>query len=337
MAGGGVQVAMAEAFIPSVNALESMEGRRVLKAFEKFTRDPAHPSLNLHPVQTDNAGRIHTFRASDELRVIACRLDDGSWVVHEAGHHDEIYLRASLGKFVAGADGSCIGFFVPGDEPGESTEAREKSKGEHIPDDVLRHWTDRELQEVGYSLEDIAEIRACTTASQLLDLMIDEEQIMLAIDLIEVTPESYRERLAAGEPPRATGGEMVAAVAEDGGAWGLSQFLGADEVERLLSAPIEKWMLFLHPRQRALVDRSYEGPARIGGPAGTGKTSVALHRAAALANRFRADDPNATVLFTTFINSLPPVFESLYQQLPQRDSGCCGVRERERLGCPDLP
>ncbi|MGI8754254.1 MAG: UvrD-helicase domain-containing protein [Acidimicrobiales bacterium] len=76
-------------------------------------------------------------------------------------------------------------------------------------------------------------------------------------------------------------------------------------------------MIFLHPDQRFVVDRHYEGPARIRGSAGTGKTVVALHRAAALVRRFESEgDGNERVLFTTFIKSLPPVFEELYGRLP---------------------
>ena len=39
---------------------------------------------------------------------------------------------------------------------------------------------------------------------------------------------------------------------------------------------------FLHPAQRSFAYRSYNGPARVAGSAGTGKTVVAIHRALAL-------------------------------------------------------
>jgi hypothetical protein len=84
----------------------------------------------------------------------------------------------------------------------------------------------------------------------------------------------------------------------------------------VLDQPIEDWMIFLHPDQRAMVSRQFEGPARVRGAAGTGKTVVGLHRAAWLAERARASGESKPVLFTTFIRSLPPVFESLYLRLP---------------------
>ncbi|MCX5277499.1 nuclease-related domain-containing DEAD/DEAH box helicase [Streptomyces virginiae] len=67
-------------------------------------------------------------------------------------------------------------------------------------------------------------------------------------------------------------------------------------------APIEQWMTFLHPDQVALVRRDWSGPARISGPAGTGKTVVALHRAAHLARR-----TTGRILYVTFANNLPRV------------------------------
>ena len=84
-----------------------------------------------------------------------------------------------------------------------------------------------------------------------------------------------------------------------------------DEQIRALSN-FEEWMLFLHPTQRPLVERRYAGAARIRGAAGTGKTVVALHRAAALGRRYSKE----RVLFTSFSRSLCNRFEETFRQLP---------------------
>ncbi len=72
------------------------------------------------------------------------------------------------------------------------------------------------------------------------------------------------------------------------------------ELTRALEFPWEKWTVFLHPEQQQWVDRDYSGPARVAGSAGTGKTIVALHRAAHLART----NPEARVLLTTFSDTL---------------------------------
>ncbi|GAA0228579.1 UvrD-helicase domain-containing protein [Saccharothrix mutabilis subsp. mutabilis] len=85
----------------------------------------------------------------------------------------------------------------------------------------------------------------------------------------------------------------------------------ADVAEDQLTAarqrPFESWQTFLHPHQQALVTRRYNGPARISGPAGTGKTVVALHRLRHLARR-----TTGPLLFTTFVRTLPAVHRATF-------------------------
>ena len=78
----------------------------------------------------------------------------------------------------------------------------------------------------------------------------------------------------------------------------------------MLAAPIEEWMAFLHPEQAKLVRRSFSGPARIRGAAGTGKTVVGLHRAAYLAR-----GTTGRVIVTTFVKTLPAVLGTLLERL----------------------
>ena len=56
-----------------------------------------------------------------------------------------------------------------------------------------------------------------------------------------------------------------------------------EELAQALDSPWDKWMVFLHPSQREIVEKDFAGPARVAGSAGTGKTIVALHRAVRLA------------------------------------------------------
>lgn len=75
------------------------------------------------------------------------------------------------------------------------------------------------------------------------------------------------------------------------------------ELGRMLNAPLERWRVFLHPSQRQLVERDWNGPVRVLGGAGTGKTVVAMHRARWLVSQ--ADWPkDARLLFTTFTSNL---------------------------------
>lgn len=83
------------------------------------------------------------------------------------------------------------------------------------------------------------------------------------------------------------------------------------ELQRALDFPWEKWTVFLHPDQKELVERDYAGPARVSGSAGTGKTIVALHRAAHLARAH----PDARVLLTTFSDTLASALQTKLRRL----------------------
>ena len=322
-----VTVSFSPNFFPSVDELEPNEIKRVLKSVSRFSADPDANGLNLHPVKSDNKKRLYSFRASDELRVLAIRMGEGQWILEEAGHHDALYHRASTGCFIAAHDGALIGFSSALDADDDEVQtvktgyvAPKKPK----PAELLSHWTDTEMKEVGFTEEAIALIRSTESVDHLLDLDIDEELILLAVDLMETTPEKYREKTEAPalfEDDETEEADFVETVRQHATAWGFSEFLTGEELAKLLEAPIERWMIFLHPQQQEIVDRVYAGPARIGGSAGTGKTVVALHRAASLARKFAETDSAPQVLFTTYIRSLPPYFNKLYNQLPKAFPG----------------
>ncbi|QVI24296.1 DEAD/DEAH box helicase [Nocardia tengchongensis] len=90
---------------------------------------------------------------------------------------------------------------------------------------------------------------------------------------------------------------------------GTEHLVEGDRV-RALAKPFPTWMTFLDPDQRALVAKNYNGPARIAGPAGSGKTVVALHRMARRARR-----TTGKLLFTTFVRNLPRCQEQGFAQL----------------------
>ncbi|WP_030515305.1 UvrD-helicase domain-containing protein [Nocardia sp. NRRL WC-3656] len=86
--------------------------------------------------------------------------------------------------------------------------------------------------------------------------------------------------------------------------------LREEERARALKRPFSEWMTFLDPAQLDLVYRNYNGPARFSGPAGTGKTVVALHRMARLSK-----EGAGRQLFTSFVRTLPTYHESGFRRL----------------------
>lgn len=68
-----------------------------------------------------------------------------------------------------------------------------------------------------------------------------------------------------------------------------------------------RWMLFLHPAQRSVVDRDFNGSARLSGVSGSGKTCVVIKRAIRLAEKYTP----ARILVLTLNKSLATLIRDL--------------------------
>ncbi len=82
------------------------------------------------------------------------------------------------------------------------------------------------------------------------------------------------------------------------------------EFEAALRLPVEDWMLFLDSEQRKTAYRTVNGPACVRGAAGTGKTAIALHRVAHLAQARPGD-----ILFVTYVRTLAPALGQMDARL----------------------
>lgn len=97
-----------------------------------------------------------------------------------------------------------------------------------------------------------------------------------------------------------------------------------DELVELLNEPFEQWRWFLHPSQRNIAYRpTFNGPVKVTGGAGTGKTVVAMHRARFLAQRLPVDE---RILLTTFTRNLAANLETAFRGLAGEAAECVDVR-----------
>jgi superfamily I DNA/RNA helicase len=109
---------------------------------------------------------------------------------------------------------------------------------------------------------------------------------------------------------------------------------GPPELAGALRAPFDQWQLTLHPDQHRITEAHYNGSTQVTGGPGTGKTVIALHRAAYLAERdaaARPEDARESVLLTTYNRALAQsLAERLDQLLPDP-----AVRARVRVATID--
>lgn len=82
------------------------------------------------------------------------------------------------------------------------------------------------------------------------------------------------------------------------------------------TASFKDWMLYMHPAQRAIVEKEFAGPVRLAGVSGSGKTAVVIHRAMRLAK----SQPSAQVLVLTLNHALAKLIQELvHASLPSAE------------------
>ena len=140
-----------------------------------------------------------------------------------------------------------------------------------------------------------------------LDDLVQEctEDIEVAICLLDITKMMYegnansvaaRIELLSGDAVEVPAEQLSKRLSDIKSTEELITFEDPEDLRQLLNRDQwEDWHLFLHPKQRDLVERSYSGPARIRGISGSGKTCIVVHRARRLAERYRRPVLNLTL------------------------------------------
>ena len=260
-----------------------------LAAFE-LQINPANPGLQCHRLENIKDKNFWSARASRDIRLIFHRVESSVMLCY-VGHHDPAYEWASRRKIethpVTGAAQIVeiretvreiqIPLYVPS-EPAPGPE----------PKRPLSNLTEDELLSYGVPAEWIPDVRTAD----------DDMLLVIASHLPGEAAEAIIDLATGTTPPKP---EVV--PPEKGNPYEhpdaqrrFRVVTGTEELARALDYPWEKWIVFLHPSQRDWVLRSFNGPTRVQGSAGTGKTVVALHRAVHLART----NTEARVLLTTF-------------------------------------
>lgn len=285
----------------------------------EISRQPfKNPQLETHRVKGAQPGVMTSYVGNQQHRVIWFRAGQTA-VLLLFDRHDEAYRRAARVRVDFEGEGAIAVL--------EQVEAAAEAPRHVAPDTagqgVFDPWDDALLGEVGFAQHEINLLRDARSDDEVLALQryLSPAAFELALQVAVATDEHAVRALAAPEPEpdEQTGDEQAFADALEervsAGAEGKVAFVAPEDLEAVLSRPIEDWMVFLHPEQERLVERRFAGPARITGGAGTGKTVVGIHRAARLAGDGR------NVLFTTYIRTLPTVLETLYARLAPAGKG----------------
>ena len=287
-----MQFRIADTFTASLARLPNEQQRAAKTTAFDLQTNIAHPSLSLHRVTGAKDPGFWSARVNLDLRIILHRAGDNV-VLCYVDSHDDAYRWAERRRLEAHPNTGAAQLVELREVVQEVVVPVYVEAEQQIPPKPLPFaWIpDEQLLGYGVPEEWLDDVRVATEDS-VLDLA-DHLPAEAAEALLELavgrTPQPSLPVPAGGDPfshPDA-----------------MRRFRVMNNVEELAAAleyPWERWTVFLHPDQRGIVERNYNGPARVSGSAGTGKTVVALHRVAHLAKT----NPDARVLLTTFSDTL---------------------------------
>lgn len=296
-------VALSNDFFKAYGNLPAKAQSKVAAFIGKFRDNPRSPGLNYEHIDGGKDKQIRSLRVDQEIRCIVRAPEQGNtYVLLWIDKHDEAYQWARRK--------TCHVNRISGALQVMDVEAAKDAVAQGaLPTQALfSACGDDQLMLLGVPEALLPAVRAVGNQDELGRLI--EWVPQACVDGLILLAEGHEitdvlDELERQQPERPVDLDDVATALNTPESQ--AEFLvltDDDELEAMLSAPLEQWRVFLHPSQRRLIERNWNGPVRVLGGAGTGKTVVAMHRARWLAKQWIDAHQPGRILFTTFTRNL---------------------------------
>lgn len=293
----------------SLRKLPDRVALRFMDLMTKYMSDSSANGLNLETVEGAKDSSIKSLRVDQGYRAIAFEVGRDIMFVH-VNEHDKAYRWAAGRRVKLDPETNRIRVIEEVDAVVEPQATPDTSAPR-----LFAEVTDARLGALGVPVEELTAVRQIPT----IEALEGEEdrfdpltyRILYAVaagyadEEVRYLTGVCAERDAEPQQPAAerTFGQLIETEQSR-----QTIFIPESEAElrRVFEEGLEGWRVFLHPEQRKIAYRDYNGPVLVRGGAGTGKTVVAMHRAKHLADQIERDPTRAgqRVLLTTFTTSL---------------------------------
>jgi hypothetical protein len=298
---------IADTFTDSLARLTTDEQKAAKTTAFDLQMNPASPGLSFHKLDKAKDKNFWSVRVNSDIRLIVHRTA-ASMLLCYVGHHDQAYDWAERRKLEV----------HPKTGAAQLVEIRERIEEIIVPRYVeavvpklpkpalFANVSEMELLSCGVPPEWLKDVREANE-----DSILDVAEAVLRIATGEALPGVFVGRATTHDHAFAPVAVLPNPFTHPDSQRRFRLIHNVEELERALDYPWDKWTVFLHPAQRSIVERNYNGPARVTGSAGTGKTVVALHRAAFLARK----DQESRVLLATFSETLANALRAQLRRL----------------------
>ncbi|QSB16870.1 DEAD/DEAH box helicase [Natronosporangium hydrolyticum] len=309
---------------------------KAMAFLQKLGTDDTANGLHVEPIQQSADPRVRTGRVDDSWRAVMFRLDgDGEthYVIHGIWPHDDAIAVAQRVRLkvnpINGLPQIEEAIATPAPPAAVPTPAA-PAVATLLPS--LGHRRDDLVATLGIP-EAIAD-EAMQAADEDAVLALAERHVgwvgSILVDLAAGDPaEAIAERmqLAKAAPDRDADADVLESLKRPAAGLQYAFIEDQEELRRVIErGDFGAWRIFLHPEQRRYVERRYNGPFRLSGGAGTGKTVVLIHRARGLARQH----PDRRIVLTTFTTNLADAIGDGLTQLDPR------ISQTKTLGQPGV-
>lgn len=322
-----ISIAVSADFFTAFAQIPKRQQTKVLEFVNKFRTDPRSSGINYEKINVARDKNLRSVRIDNTYRGIVMKPETGNvYLLLWVDHHDKAYEWAKDRRCEINPETGCIQVYVVDETltPAETPAVEQSYLFAGIRDrEFLRLGVPNPLLEQVKKISSIENLDLmkhslpvdCFEALTFLAQGDPLEDVLTLIDSYSVTAQNVNTD------------DYAAALLNPISLQKFSVDPSEQELEAMLRAPLEKWRVFLHPSQRSLVERDWNGPVRLLGGAGTGKTVVALHRAKWLAEH-KCNDGDR-ILLTTFTKNLAADIESNLKTI-------CSRRALERIQVVNL-
>ena len=294
---------IADTFTDSLGRLTGDEQKAVKTTAFDLQVNPAQPGMQLHKLDKARDPNFWSVRVNRDVRLVVHRTE-ASLLLCYVDHHDEAYRWAERRKLETHPKTGAAQLVEIRETVQEIVVPIYKEVAEQvsIKARLFDHVADEELLSYGVPAEWLGDVRQAN----------EDSLLTLADHLPNEAAEALLELATGGKPAVPQVSPPTTDPFEHPDAQRRFRVMtNVEELAAALDYPWDKWTIFLHPAQRELVERDFNGPARVAGSAGTGKTIVALHRAVHLARHNR----ESRILLTTFSDTLSNALRAKLRRL----------------------
>lgn len=319
-----IRVAISADVFTNFAGIQRHEQNKVINFINKFRNNPKSSGINYEKILGAYDQNLRSVRIDENYRGIILKPKDNNvYLLLWIDKHDDAYKWAMRKRTIVNEKTGSIQVYDVEDK--STSISNEENKTVTSKEKLFKEIEDEVLLKIGvphdvidivrniYSIEELNEKKSLfpEEAYEALYFLAEGSSVEEIIDTYENKDKSIinTNDFAGSLDNLITKKKFFIVDDED----------EDNELKKILDAPLEQWRVFLHPSQRKIVEKNANGPIRVLGGAGTGKTVVAMHRAKWLAENIYLKKEEK-ILFTTFTRNLAEDIKSNLRKICKPDT-----------------